>query len=101
MDIPTWVIILLAVIWAGKDAVMYPLVWRAYDDRTRDHMKSMIGERGTAMERLSPSGYISVEGESWRAEVGKGSQPVEKGAKVIVKDVKGLTLIVEADQEEL
>jgi membrane protein implicated in regulation of membrane protease activity len=94
IDIPSWVILLLAFIWAGKDAVMYPLVWRAYDDSTRDHMLSLVGRPGTAQERLSPSGYVSVNGELWKAEPEQPGHPVEKGTRIRVTGFRGMTLMV-------
>jgi membrane protein implicated in regulation of membrane protease activity len=97
MDIPSWVILLLAAVWAGKDAVMYPRVWRAYDDSSRDHMLSLVGRPGTAKERLSPSGYVSVNGELWKAEAEQRGDLIEKGAGIRVTGLRGMKLIVKAD----
>lgn len=96
IDIPSWVILLLAVIWAAKDAAMYPLVWRAYDDSSRNHLLSLVGKTGTARERLSPSGYVSVSGELWKAETEQRGNTVEKGTRIKVTGLRGMTLIVTA-----
>lgn len=95
MDIPPWIILLLVLFWVAKDAAMYPFVWRAYDDKEGNHMRSIIGASGTVTERLSPSGYIIVNGELWRAAAEHENQEIDKGSEIRVKQTKGLTLIVE------
>jgi membrane protein implicated in regulation of membrane protease activity len=97
--IPAWTVVLLTLLWLAKDAVMYPVVWRAYDDRAGAKGQVFIGESGTVTERLSPSGYIAVKGELWRAEVEQGNSPLDEGTEVKVKGVNGLTLIVEEAAE--
>ncbi len=53
--------------------------------------EAMIGEFGIAQEVLSPGGRIFVRGELWNAE---SDGPLEKGARVEVESVDGLTLHV-------
>ncbi len=59
----------------------------------------MVGARGVAEDRLAPSGYIRVRGELWQTEVMGGDPPIEKGASVRVREVSGLTLLVQPDDE--
>ncbi len=95
VDLPAWVFWGSLIIWVGKDAVLYPFVWRAYDwDRSKDS-DSMVGAKGIAKERLAPSGYVQVRGELWKAELAEGFQSVEEGEPVLVREIRGLTLIVE------
>jgi membrane protein implicated in regulation of membrane protease activity len=96
VHIPLWFTILLVVIWTVKDAVMYPFVWRAYDKHSAD---SLVGMKGTATESLSPTGYVMVRGELWRAEIISGNPPVNKGETVMITGSRGLTLIVQPDTE--
>ncbi len=94
VDLPAWVFWGSLIIWVGKDAVLYPFVWRAYDwDRSKDS-DSMLGAKGIAKERLAPSGYVQVRGELWKAELAEGFQSVEEGEPVLVREIRGLTLIV-------
>ncbi len=93
---PAWTFWLILFLWVLKDLIMFPLVWRAYD---RDNPQSMIGEQGTVADRLSPSGYVSIRGELWRAEVMDDGSSLEKGEIVTVKAVKGLTLRVQAAEK--
>lgn len=95
VDLPAWIFWGSLIIWVVKDAVLYPFVWRAYDwDRSKDS-DAMVGAKGIAKERLAPSGYVQVRGELWKAELAEGFQSVEEGEPVIVREIRGLTLIVE------
>jgi membrane-bound serine protease (ClpP class) len=60
----------------------------------------MIGARGIAQERLAPSGYVLVGRELWRAEMMEPGSAVEKGEAVRVREIKGLTLMVERETDE-
>jgi len=71
--LPTWFIWSLVALWVIKDLILFPVVWRAYDQERRDDASSMVGSRGIAEDRLDPSGYIRVHGELWKAEVMGGS----------------------------
>jgi len=93
--IPTWFIWSLVALWVIKDLILFPAVWRVYDQEQRDDPSSMVGSRGIAEDRLDRSGYIRVHGELWKAEVMGNSPSVGKGEKVTVRGIRGLTLIVE------
>ena len=94
LSISPWLMWGLIGIMTAKDIILYPFVWRAYEWGNQKENNSMIGLYGVSKNRLDPSGYILVRGELWNATVvGDGS--VEKGEKVIVKGIRGLTLIVE------
>ena len=94
VDLPAWIFWGALAIWVVKDAVLYPFVWRAYDWDRSDDSNAMVGARGTAKEPLTPSGYVQVRGELWKAELADGCQPVEEGDLVQVQKIRGLTLIV-------
>lgn len=97
VDLPGWLVWTICGGWVLKDVVLFPFVWRAYDSRLPGRSHAMIGHRGVAEERLAPSGYIRVRGELWRAVVKGGGPAVEKGEAVRVFEMRGLTLVVEAD----
>ena len=102
MELPLWIALAVVCVWVVKDLVMFPFVWRSYDRRIRPGDPfSMIGLRGTAQERLAPSGYVLVRGERWRGDL-IGHHPfVEKGEQIRVREVKGLTLLVEPATSEM
>ncbi|MBI3031534.1 MAG: NfeD family protein [Candidatus Rokubacteria bacterium] len=59
-----------------------------------------VGARGKTIEPLSPSGYIRVNGELWRARSRRDSH-VPANAPVVVRDADGITLIVEEAAEDV
>jgi membrane-bound serine protease (ClpP class) len=52
----------------------------------------MVGSLGVAKTDLDPDGTVLVHGELWEARAG---QQIAKGTRVRVREVEGLTLIVE------
>lgn len=88
--LPLWILMLGVAVFVAKDLAMYPLV--------RDTLRppsGLAGARGRAVERLAPAGYVKIAGELWRAEAADGEIPA--GTDVVVREVRGLTLRVEAD----
>lgn len=99
-DIPAWLLWGFLALWVTKDVILFPFVWRSYDrDQPRDKNR-MLGAHGIARDRLAPSGYILVHGELWQAEVMEGAAPIERDEGVLVRGTRGLTLIVQPDNEE-
>lgn len=54
-------------------------------------IQGLLGERGTALSDLRPSGQVFVHGEYWDAEA---DEPVDQGCTVVVAGVDGLLLRV-------
>jgi membrane protein implicated in regulation of membrane protease activity len=96
--IPSWAVWTFISLCVIMDVIMYPFVWRAYD---KDNPNSMSGSQGTATGRLSPSGYVRINGELWRAEMIEGDSAIEKGDVVTVTGIRGLTLIVRSDKKNV
>ncbi len=96
LNTPLWLVWTAIAAWIAKDVIMFPFVWRAYDKFSPD---VLVGSKGKAIERLSPTGYIMVKGELWRAQIIEGKPPVEKGDTVLVSGTKGLTLIVQPQEK--
>ncbi len=100
IDLPTWALWSIVAIWIAKDAVLYPLVWRSYDPSPVSTTRALEGAQGIALDRLAPSGYVRVNGELWHAELTDHSSPIEQGAPVRVRAVRGLTLLVDRQRGE-
>ena len=100
IDLPLWFIWGLICLWIAKDLALFPLTWRAYDQDHARHGSSMIGAPGIAEERLNPSGYIRVGGELWKAELAGNARPIEKGERVRIQGIRGLTLLVSRGNHE-
>jgi membrane protein implicated in regulation of membrane protease activity len=96
LNIPLWSVWTVVVIWVAKDVIMFPFVWRSYDKSVAEVHE---GAKGTAMERLSPSGYVMVRGELWRAEILNGNPPITKGETILICGSRGLTLLVKKDRD--
>ena len=98
VQMPAWLIWGMVGLWIVKDMMLFPFVWRSYDQNRLGDANSMVGLHGIVKDRLAPSGYVEVHGELWRAEVMQGAPFVESGGGVRVKEIRGLTLIVQPDQ---
>jgi membrane-bound serine protease (ClpP class) len=61
--------------------------------------EALIGKTGIARTDLEPKGEVSVEGIIWEARIGKelSSQRIEKGSKIRILRISGLTLEVEPE----
>ena len=96
-----WVFWGLIIAWITKDIILFPVTWRSYDWESEDRYRSMVGARGLTKDRLAPSGFIQIRGELWKAEVWGGGRPIEKGERVEVREIKGLTLYVRPDEAHI
>jgi membrane-bound serine protease (ClpP class) len=56
----------------------------------------MIGLKGVAHTDLDPEGSVIVHGELWRART---TGRIPQGTRVRVREIEGLTLVVESAQE--
>jgi membrane-bound ClpP family serine protease len=56
--------------------------------------ESYVGKTGTAKTFEGEAGQVQVESELWSAEKVPGSEPIGKGDKIEVVEVRGLRLIV-------
>jgi membrane-bound ClpP family serine protease len=95
--IPSWIFLMCASIWIIKDVILFPFVWRAYENNLPN---SMVGSSGIAVDQLSPSGYVRINGELWRAKIIENESVIEKGETITVRDMDGLTLTVISGEKE-
>jgi len=93
---PQWIVWATVAAWVAKDALLYPLLWRAYDPSDPTAFPYPLeSARGVALTRVDPTGRVRIWGELWRAELACGARPIEKGETVQVVSRDGLTLLVE------
>ena len=76
--------------WVIKDVILFFYTWKAYIPKKDD---IMIGKRGITLERITDTGYITINGEQWSA-LNRSESPIEKGQEILVVERKGLTLFV-------
>src|SRR5215208_2788253 len=91
------VIVFVGLLLGGSLAFAVERAVRAHGQPKRTGWEEMIGAVGEVREPLDPVGQIFVEGALWRAEVTGSNgdrQPLERGSRVRVDSVEGLTLHV-------
>ena len=94
-DVPLWLAFGVLVVWVVKDYALYPFLKGAYELDHRQPIERLVGQSGSAAETLSPSGYVRVRGELWRATTDE-PEGIGAGRPVEVTGVDGTTLIVAA-----
>ena len=93
-ELPGWVGVLFFLFWVAKDALLYPLLRRAYQPGESSATRLLIGAHGTARSVLAPDGQVQVQGEIWRARAIVGEEPIALGTEVVVRGVDRFTLLV-------
>lgn len=97
----------LAFAWVGYDISLWRGARREEagngDIKTRHFYapsmtgsEGMIGLSGVVDSRCAPAGWVRTAGERWQAESIDG-QPIEKGQRVIVRNIDGLKLYIEVE----
>jgi membrane protein implicated in regulation of membrane protease activity len=66
--------------------------WWSKRRRVSVGVEALVGKRGVATSELWPEGQVRVNGELWRARCEGGC---DLGTSVVVREVEGLTLLVE------
>ena len=65
--------------------------YRAQRRKITTGIQGLLGERGTALTDLGPSGQVFIHGEYWNATA---DEPIARGGAVVVDRVEGLSLRV-------
>ena len=93
--IPQWLAVLGFVGWLLKDLLLYPFLRRAYEPGVTGSAR-LVGSRGTAEGDLSPTGYIRVRGELWRAVVSPADHVIRSGTEVEIVSAERMEVFVRA-----
>jgi membrane protein implicated in regulation of membrane protease activity len=96
LEVPVWIASSLLVVWVIKDYALFPFLRSAYELDHRLPIEQMIETYGYATEPLSPTGYIRIRGELWRARTTEDNPAITRGAPVKVTGVDGTTLLVKS-----
>jgi membrane protein implicated in regulation of membrane protease activity len=87
--------IFLAV-WIGKDLALYPAMRSALADGDSVMPADLlIGAVGVVTRSRDREGYVRIGAELWRAEPVHDAPSLGVGSEIRVREVRGLTLIVE------
>lgn len=71
------------------------LAWRSHGRPVVSGREQMIGSRGQVISWSGRSGRVLANGERWLA---KSDEPLAVGQRVIVRELRGLTLVVAPDE---
>jgi membrane-bound serine protease (ClpP class) len=96
-EISVPVVIVVGVLLGGLLAIAVERAVRARHMPTRTGWEELLGAVGEVREALDPGGLVFVEGALWRAELDESDadrRPLERGSRVRVVSVDGLTLRV-------
>jgi membrane-bound serine protease (ClpP class) len=88
----TWVVVAAGATFEVAESGL--LIWWSKRRRVAVGTETLVGRRAVVSVDCMPEGQVRVAGEIWRArcDVGAGV-----GAEVVVREVQGLTLVVEPD----
>jgi membrane protein implicated in regulation of membrane protease activity len=86
-------------LWLVKDAVLFPVLRRAYEPDGSGGSTLPIGRIGVAEDRIADQGWVRIGAELWRARRAAGAAPIERGARVRVTGARGFELRVEPEAE--
>jgi membrane protein implicated in regulation of membrane protease activity len=89
INIPIWGLILMMIALGIYNCINYRLGKKAL---TKKPIISLgIGSRGRAATPISPTGYVRVNGELWRAS---SDSNIDAGEEISVVGIEGMTLLV-------
>jgi membrane protein implicated in regulation of membrane protease activity len=98
-DFSAYLVVGFVGLWALKDAILFPFLWRYYDTDQFPDRFAMVNRTGLTISRLEPDGYVQVGCERWCARIAETGKPIEKGKCIRVKNIEGLKLTVEPSTE--
>jgi membrane protein implicated in regulation of membrane protease activity len=85
---------LALVAWVGKDLALYPAMRRVFQP-SRLGGDAVVGAQGVVEAPLNPRGLVRIGGELWRGEPLRPGESLPAGMRVVVRDIRGLTVYVE------
>jgi membrane-bound serine protease (ClpP class) len=93
---PPWGIVAVALAGAWETFQTFATIRWSQRRRARVGAEALVDRTVRVVERCHPLGKVAVGGEIWNARCATGA---EVGETLRVRDVQGLTLVVERDQE--
>jgi membrane-bound serine protease (ClpP class) len=100
VEVSVPVVVAVAAILVASTVFAARKVSAASREPVHTGWEEMIGAEGEVREALDPEGQVFVSGALWRARVAGGGGRVERGSRVRVESVEGLTLQVRPASEE-
>jgi membrane-bound serine protease (ClpP class) len=89
INIPIWGLIIMMIALGVYNSITYRLSKKALVKKPM--ISPDIGSRGRTTTPISPTGYVRVNGELWRAS---SSSTIGVGEEIAVAGMEGMTLLV-------
>jgi membrane protein implicated in regulation of membrane protease activity len=89
INIPLWGLILMMIALGTYNYINYRLGKKALNKKPM--ISPDIGNRGRAATPISPTGYVRVNGELWRAS---SNTTIDAGEEIVVVGIDGMTLLI-------
>jgi membrane-bound serine protease (ClpP class) len=89
INVPLWGLILMMIALGVYDYITYRLGRKALD--RKPIFSPDVGSRGRTTTPISPTGYVRVNGELWRASA---SSTIGAGEEIAVAGMEGMTLLI-------
>jgi membrane protein implicated in regulation of membrane protease activity len=89
INIPLWGLILMMIALGVYNSINYRLNKKALVKKPM--ISPDIGSRGRTTTPISPTGYVRVNGELWRAS---SSSTIGVGEEIAVAGMEGMTLLI-------
>ncbi|HLN22344.1 MAG TPA: nodulation protein NfeD [Bacteroidales bacterium] len=97
MKVSWQVIVLIVLLTVAFFTVAIGFAIRAQRRKPTTGAEGIVGETGTAISDLDPSGQVNIHGELWRAESMDGTV-ITKGSVVVVVSILNLKLFVKKNK---
>ncbi len=99
---PIWLQILVCFVVSLLSLLFYRSVAKEHfnKNRVKTNADSLIGKKGIVTEDISniyATGQVTVAGQEWTARAVNDEVVYEKGMMVVIRDIKGVKLIVEKE----
>jgi membrane protein implicated in regulation of membrane protease activity len=95
LQIPLWGLVLMMIALAAYNYTTYRLGKKALVKKPM--ISPDIGSRGRTVTRISPSGYVRINGELWQALSGT---TIDAGKEITVEGVQGMLLLINPIEED-
>lgn len=96
VNIPTWLMLVFMTALSAYSYVTFRFGEKVITKTPAVGIETIIGVKGETTTKLSPYGYVRVEGELWRAC--SIDRNINQGIEVVIIDIKGVTLFVMPSQ---
>ncbi len=94
--IPWYLVGSIAAVAAGLMLLTMTMLVRSRRRAVVSGIEQMLDSTGSVIDWMDERGRVRVQGEIWQA---RAAQPIGPGARVRVKAIDGLTLVVEPESE--